>query len=302
MISADWSAPLAPFLWQVALHSSVMGLIFYAWVHRVGVPSGPAKRRLLAILVVLPIVTAAIPGRASLEFTERLAWLNSARLLAIPLPLGVHVYHVAYILGLLAVGLTIWQEVLPAFRHPRASTSDVPHGLLSLVRVRSGWEHCVVAISPMSSILLATAGVPGRPRLIVSQGALDSLSSDELEVVVAHEHAHWQSGRWLQSHALFIARLLQCHSPVAMWVFREYCIEVEIACDADAVHGRDSHPLARVLLRIYQSTDRRDTAARAAIRKRVDVLLAGGPQDSTLSTVSIVAASVVMLLVLPWLV
>ena len=60
-----------------------------------------------------------------------------------------------------------------------------------------------------------------------------------LDMVLAHEHAHWDGGRWLRSHALFIVRMLQCYHPVALWVFREYCIEVEVGCDAVAVAGRD---------------------------------------------------------------
>jgi Zn-dependent protease with chaperone function len=302
MIPVSWSAPLALFLWQVALHSSVMGLIFYVWVHRVGLPSGRAKRRLLAMLLVLPLATAAIPGRTSVEFGERIAWLNSARLLAVPMPFGFHLYHLALLVGALAVALTLWQEVLPAFRRPRASTSQVPPWLVERVRVRAGWERCAVAISPLPSIMLATSGVPGRTRVIISRGAIDTLTPDELDIVIAHEHAHWQSGWWFRSHGLFALRLLQCYSPVAMWVFREYCIEVEIGCDAAAVSGRNPRDLVRILLRIYQNTDRRDAAARAAIRKRVDVLLGGGPQDGVLSTSTVVAASIVMLLVLPWLV
>ena len=302
MIPASWSAPLAAFLWQAALHSSVMGLILYVWVHRLGLPSGRTKRRLLATLLVLPLVTAAIPGRASVEFAERIAWLNSARLLAVPLPFDLHLYYLAVPIGVLAIVLTVWQEVVPAFRQPHTDAREVPPWLVSLVRARSGWAHCAVAISPVSSILLATGGVPGRPRVIVSQGAIDTLSADELDIVVAHEHAHWQSGHWFRSHALFAVRLLQCYNPVAMWVFREYCIEVEIGCDAAAVAGRDPKQLARVLLRIYDGTDRRDAAARAAIRKRVDVLLGGGPQDAVLSTFVVVAAALVMLLVLPWIV
>jgi hypothetical protein len=101
---------------------------------------------------------------------------------------------------------------------------------------------------------------------------------------------------------LFAVRLLQCYNPVALWVFREYCIEVEIACDSAAVSDRDPHVLARVLLRIYRGTDRRDLAARAALRKRVDVLLAGGARDAALPPFTVAAASLVMLLVLPWIV
>lgn len=302
MIPIWWSAPLPSFLWQVALHSTTMGLIFYGWVHRVNLPSGRTRRRLLAMLLVLPMFTAAIPGRAGVEFGEQLAWVNSARVLAMPLPGGFHLYHVFLLVGIMAVALTIGQELLPALRQPSASASDVPDSLLTLVRAQPGWARCRVALSPLGSILLATGGMPGRPRLVVSRGALESLTAPELETVVAHEHAHWIARGWLRAHGLFAVRLLQCYNPVALWVFREYCNEVEIGCDAVAVAGRDPGLLARVLLRIYQSTDRRDVATRAALRKRVDVLLAGGPQDDALPPFTVAAASAVMLVVLPWLV
>ncbi len=85
MIPAAWSAPLGSYLWQVAVHSAVMGFVFYAWARHVRLPSGRTKRTLLAILLVLPLLTAAVPGRAGVEFAEHIAWLNSARVLAIPL-------------------------------------------------------------------------------------------------------------------------------------------------------------------------------------------------------------------------
>ena len=123
-----------------------------------------------------------------------------------------------------------------------------------------------------------------------------------MEAAVRHEHAHWANGRWWWSHALFAARLLQCGNPVALWVFREYCVEIEIDCDATAVSGQDPKVLARVLLMIYQSTDRRDMAARQALRRRVDVLLAAGPANHALPMPTVVAASALMMAVLPWLV
>ena len=98
----------------------------------------------------------------------------------------------------------------------------------------------------------------------------DAAALAEIDAALAHEHAHWHGGRWLRSHALFIVRMLQCYHPVALWVFREYCIEVEVGCDHAAVAGRDPRALARVLVGIYDATDTRDLAARAAIRKRVD--------------------------------
>lgn len=302
MITAAWSEPLPSFLWQVALHASIMGLIFYVWAHHVNLPSGLTKRRLLTLLLLLPLVTAAIPGRTSLEFGERFAWLNSARVLSLPLLAGFRVYHVALLVGVLAVALTVWQELLPMLRVTRTTADGVPDTLLDMVRGLPGWDRCRVALSPMDPIMLATGGWPGRPKLIVSRGALEALSESELAIVIAHEHAHWRAGRWLRAHLLFLVRLLQCYSPVALWVFREYCVELEIGCDAQAVAGRDPNQLVRVLLRIYQATDRRDVAARGALRKRVDVLLAGGPNDAALPTGTVVAATVLMVVVLPWIV
>ncbi len=302
MIPGYWYSPLPSFLWQVVLHSSIIGVIFYAWAHRLGLPSGRAKQRLLTALLVLPLLTAAIPGRSGLEFRERTAWLDSGRLLAVPLLDGARLYHVAFLVALMMVALTVWQELLPPLRRPRASSADVPGEVARLARRLPGWERCEVVLSPSEDILLATGGRPGRPRLIVSRGALGRLTGDELEVAVRHENAHWRGGRWTRSHALFLARLLQCYNPVALWSFREYCLEVEIACDADAVAGQDPRLLTRTLLKIYESTDRRDVAARSALRKRVDVLLGGGPCDDALPAATIAVAVSILLVVLPWVV
>lgn len=290
------------YLTQVAVHAGILGLILYAWVHWLPVPSGRPKRHLLMLLLILPLVTAAIPGRASIGFAERMAWFNSARIGAIPLQGGFYVSHLAWIAASLLVVVTIWQEVLPSFRHPRGTTDDVPDELVRQARQRAGWEDCRVSLTPATSIMLATGGWPGHPRLFISTGALTSLRAEELTMALAHEHAHWTGGRWWKSHLLFAVRVLQCYHPVALWAFREYCIEEEIACDALSVADAGRQDLVRLLLRIYRETDRRDVAARSAIRKRVDVLMSGGPQDSSLPSAVLVTAAVGMLLVLPWIV
>lgn len=290
------------YLWQVALHSATMGLILYLWVDRVQLPSGRMRQRLLGLVLVLPMVTAAIPWRGTVEFGERIAWLNSARLLAVPLPWGYRLAHVAVLIGVLFILVTIWQELLPVLKPAGRSDAQVPDSLIAAVRSRAGWERCEVLVTPATAVQLATGGRPSRPRLFVSRGALESLTAEELDAVLAHEHAHWLVGRWWWTHALFGVRLLQSYNPVAMWAFREYCIEMEIGCDATASKGRDPRVLARVLLRIYQATDQRDVAARSALRKRVDILLAGGPNDAALPPLTIPAVGAVMLVVLPWLV
>ena len=302
MIPAYWLSPLPLYLWQAALHSWIVGAIFYAWASHIRLPSGRSKRRLLAVLLVLPLLTAAVPGRSGAGFRDRVAWLDSARLLALPLPAGLRLYNVVLVVAALTVALTVWQEILPALRRPRTAATGIPDGLARMARGMPGWSRCAISLTPTEAILLATSGWPGHPRLIVSRGALAHLGEKELLAVLRHEHAHWRGGRWISSHALFVVRLLQCCNPVALWAFREYCLEVEIDCDAEAVAGTDPRLLTRTLLTIYESTDRRDVAARSSLRKRVDVLLDDRRGDDALPVGTIAAATLLLLLVLPWVV
>lgn len=302
MTPAGWSAPLASYLWQVALHAWVLGLILYAWARYVGLPSGGTKRRLLALVLALPPITAAVPGRSSLEFAEGTAWLDSARVLAIPLAWDWRVSHLIFTGAMAMVLLTIWQEVSVAAHRPKPSRAAPPASLVARARALPAWARCDVALVADASILVATTGRPGRPRLLVSIGALAGLDDAELDTVLAHEHAHWQNGRWWQLHVLYVLHLLQCYHPVSLWAFREYCVEVEVACDAAAAGKGDRRRLARILLRLYRSTDPDDAAARAMLQKRVDVLMAGGPVPASLPTPTVVAAAGLMLLVLPWIV
>jgi hypothetical protein len=303
VIAVGWPDGLPSFLWQVMLHSSVAGLVVYAWAQRVGLPSGRAKRRLLVVLLVLPLVTAAIPGRAGAEFRDRWAWLDSGRVLAVPLGLGIHVADVVVLVAAMMVAITVVQELVPVLRRRRATAADVPDELRALARDLPGWERCLVAVQGGDDVLVATGGRPGRPRLVVSRGALARLTPDELALAVRHEHAHWQGGRWLRLHALFVVRLLQCYHPVALVSFREYCLEVEIECDAAAVAGRDARPLTRALLTTYEATPPREVAARSALRRRAGVLLGDIPvDDDALPPATLVAVTAILLAVLPWLV
>jgi beta-lactamase regulating signal transducer with metallopeptidase domain len=300
---AVWESPVPAYLWQVTLHSVVAGLTIYAWVRRLRLPSGRAKRQLLGVLLVLPLFTAAVPGRDGAEFRERRAWLDSGRILAIPVGAGVRVAHLVVAGALVMVGITVWQELVPALRRRDASPEPVPEGLARLARDLPAWGRGEIAVSPSRAIELATGGWPRRSRLIVSRGALDRLTEEELAVALRHEDAHWRARRWVSAHALFVVRLVQCYNPVALLAFRAYCHEVEIDCDAEALADGDRRVLARTLLKVYESTDRRDVAARASLKRRVEVLLGERRRDDdALPLSAVIAASAILGLVLPWLV
>jgi len=302
VIPAYWHEGLAAYAWQVTLHAVVLGAVFYAWASRVRLPSGRVRRLLLVVLLTLPLITAAVPGRSTLDFRGQTAWFDSGRLLAIPLPIdGLRLYHVVLALGALTVVLSVWQEIVPALRRVRPGRLEPPDALVRFARSLPGWSGCSVTRTAEGSVMLATGSWLGRPRLVVSEGTLQ-LSEAEWTVAVRHEHAHWLPGRWLGMHALFVVRIAQIYNPVALWAFREYSLEQEIQCDADAASAGQRTALGRVLLRVYAETDRRDVAARGVLRKRVDVLLAGGPRDDALPDATVAVASLVMLMVLPWLV
>ena len=89
-----------------------------------------------------------------------------------------------------------------------------------------------------------------------------------------------------------------------MWLFREYAVEIEIACDRAAVGDGDPRPLARALLAFYERLHPRDLAARATLRRRVDLLLApaAAAEEPRLGAFEVAAAALLLALCLPWVV
>lgn len=303
MIPPYWYSPLVAVLWQVILHSLIAALVFYTWSRRLRLPSGKSRRWVLGTLLVVPLVTALVPGRNSFDFREQAAWLDSTRILAIPLFTDIRIYHLALGVAAFVTLASIWQELLPSLRRLKPDFQDVPEWLIGRVQALPAWESCRVGITSEEEIFLATDGKPSRPRLIVSRGALAKLNQEEFQAVLLHENAHWHGGRWLIPRLLFLLRILQCYSPVALLAFRTYSIEVEIDCDAEAVSGRDPKHLAQGLLKVYESTDRRDVAARSTLRKRVDILLGRtDPAVNQLEPATVVFVGLILLLLLPWIV
>jgi len=300
---ACWTSPAGAYLWQVALHSAVAGLLLYAWWRRLPRPGAAVGRRLLALLLLLPLATALVPGRSSFEFREERAWFDGLRLLALPLGGALAVHHLATGAAALALLATVLQEVAPVVRRRSRRRLPAPQTLVLRARALPGWERCAVEVSEEPALRVVTTGWPGRPRLRVSHAALAALSAPSLAAVLRHEHAHWVRGRWWRDHLLFVARLVQAHNPVALWVFREYLVEREIGCDREAVGEGDPAPLVAALLVLYESTDRRDVAARAVLRRRIDLLLGRsrrGDEDPPPRT--LLAVALTLALLLPWLV
>jgi beta-lactamase regulating signal transducer with metallopeptidase domain len=198
---------------------------------------------------------------------------------------------------------TAWQELMPLLDRPSLSIEPPPKQLVRNARSLRGWARCRVGLASTDEVRLATSGFPWSPRLIVSRGASERLTDEQLGAVLRHEHAHWTGRRWWATHLLYAARLLQPFNPVALGCFREYTVELEIDCDEDATRGGGRRTLAGVLLQIYESTDPGDVAARSTLRRRVEALLGDVPRSNdAIPRSALIFALSALAVVLPWLV
>lgn len=288
---------IVDYLWRVAVHSFVVGLVLYTWARHLRLPPGPIRRRMLSVVLLLPLLTAAVAG---LFEGAAEVWFDSGRLLAIPITDGVRGWHLAASIGLLTLGVSLWQEVIPMFRRSEPSSRPLPPEVARRLGSLAGWQGSVELIS--DSDIMAAVSMGDGPRLLLSERLTERLDDASLDAVVRHELAHQRRRLWADQHLLFFARLLQLHNPVALWAFREYCVEVELACDAEAVDGGSTKPLARALLAVYEETDRRDFSSRSVLRQRIDVLLGRVEADGDLPLGSLVLATLVLALLLPWIV
>jgi Zn-dependent protease with chaperone function len=95
---------------------------------------------------------------------------------------------------------------------------------------------------------LALAGVM-RPRLLISEGALAGLSSDELAVALRHEHSHLESGDNLKR---LLIQLAPPVFPGLRRLEREWVKRAEWAADDEATGGNPqrSAALAAALVRV----------------------------------------------------
>ncbi len=300
--SLPFDSVLFSYCWQVTLHSLVAAAVVFTWASHLGLPSGRTRQRLLGVLLALPLVTALVPGRGD-AFRDRLAWLDSARLLELPVAGGVRVVHLVAALFVVTAAITVRQELSSLLRRPPGDPElPVPERVRRLVAGLPHWGACRLAVDPGKEIAVATGGLPSRPWLTLTRGACERLDRAELEAVVRHENAHW--GRsWWWSHAFFALRMVQCYNPLALWAFREFTIELEIACDREAAAAVGPRPLARALLEVYEGTARKDSAARAILRQRIDALRGRLRLDDEALPATVVAAAALLLLVsLPWIV
>lgn len=291
-------------LWQVALHSFLMGLVFFAWTRSQALAPGRSRRWLLSMILVFPLMTATIALMRRLADPGS-AWFDSFRFLNIPIAGAYEMSHVIGAIAIITAIMTLLQEVIPSFFPPKRSDHEIPPDLLRIAREQPGWENVEVVMIE-DHLAAAAGGTPARPKLYLSASLAESLEEDEIVAVVRHEHAHLIHSRWWAVHLLYAARLVQIANPFAMWVSREYGVETEIACDAEAVgEGGDPRPLARVLFDIYDAVGGYDTPRRRVLQRRIDILLGRSSESHRLAqlpSLSLLFAGALVAVMLSWVI
>lgn len=120
---------------------------------------------------------------------------------------------------------------------------------------REGWRaHSTslpVTVVNSDAPVLALTGLV-RPRITVSRGVLQTLSQEELEAALAHEHAHHKSGDNWKRLALLLAPDIFPFSQAFARLNRSWAKLIEWAADDDATAGdaRRSVSLASALVHI----------------------------------------------------
>lgn len=107
------------------------------------------------------------------------------------------------------------------------------------------------------------------PRVALSRGLVESLSADELQAVLAHEHYHvrnWDPAKVLLARALPRGLF---SLPVLSHLRRRYVAGRELAADRRAIRACGERPLAGALYKVVRGPAWPDLAAAAAI---------GGPE------------------------
>ena len=150
------------------------------------------------------------------------------------------------------IGRAGWQAIGPVLAVRRllrvGPTGERGARLAQAIR-RVAPPAAVEVVDGLSGVAV-TAGFL-QPRILLSVDIIDSLDSEQLAAVLAHESAHVRGRDALRSLAIRFAAALSPLSAISCRAERAYELDREILCDDDAVRrGIDPLALAAALVRV----------------------------------------------------
>lgn len=113
-----------------------------------------------------------------------------------------------------------------------------------------------------------------RPTILLSTGIINTLTTDSLHAVLAHEHAHVRRrDTWLAALDRCAASILP--QRVAKPLLHQIHISRELACDFEAAQHAEPLNVARALTEVARLRTRQTTCAHGTVEPRVMNLLTG---------------------------
>lgn len=276
---------------------------------KVGDPRERLRIWLLALVlppVLAPLFSSAASFRSGPAFREHLALFDASRwrdLSVGPVRLDLLVVAAAALAG----AVLFLRDLLPLLARSEKAGAPASPEAVRLVRERVATFAAFFGSAPPEVVVtsdeqpyLLCRGAR-RPAVVVSEGAVRSLTAGELDAALAHEVAHAAWGHVRLGWALMGARALVVWNPVAQVLGRTAVLELERAADdaAIAATGR-AEELVSALAKLAGVTLGKDlpgTARRTPAQGRLG-RLSESPGDALPSLrslrVSLAAASIAL--------
>jgi TonB family protein len=260
------SAALLEFVWQGLLAA------FLLWTALIVLRNRPARTRYLAscvalaVMAMLPVVTACLIYEGQGGAQAPAGWANTApqTMRAMPDPGGSFGGSGDWSSQIARWALPVWSlgvllfalRLVWASRQISALRRQAKPPEAAVLAIVSGLQKRMNLARPMRVLISAVADCPSvvgwiRPVVLLPAAALLGLTPQQLEAVLAHELAHIQRYDYLVNMLQAVVETLLFYHPAVWWASARIRQERELCCDDLAVATcGDALCYARALTRL----------------------------------------------------
>lgn len=216
-------------------------------------------------IVLFPTFQYFNPHRSSFYFTQDKAFFDSTAWSAIKLFGFLSLDFLVLLILFVTAIMTFFQEVWPliqklylSIHHKKKETTleNTDQALNALNTLKDLYQQFGIKSLPRLKIvnqptpMASTTGIL-KPVIILSDGLLNQMDTQQIRCVLAHELAHIVRRSNLSFLILFILRMILFFNPVSLIMFRKVIQDEEHACDDLSISMiRDPSCLALTLTQI----------------------------------------------------
>lgn len=259
------SGALIHFVWQGAIVGLVLWVTLFVLKKRSADSRYAAACAALALMAVLPVVTAwRLYGRSVAPNAGPVLSQSFSQIFSAAAPAGIHSLQAVLLAWLQSWALPVWSigvvlfsaRLVVGYGHAlRLRRRGDPSGeaVLGVVRRLAKAMRVRRPIRVLMSSLTDTPSVVGwlRPVILLPAAALIGLSPLQLEAILAHEIGHIKRYDYLVNMLQMLAETLLFYHPAVWWASRQIRVERELCCDDLAVQfSGNALRYARALTRL----------------------------------------------------